>query len=157
MFSTPSSKSAIVTPGKDCIGVEVSVYLISSSRLLLVKKRDSGITASALWSQPCCTVHFGEQCEDACRRLIQEAASLRICNLELMDVASHTGGEQHWISISYTASIENGSCPTELVRSESQLHGEIDWFTLDDMPASLRPGCATAAETALMKVRSPTN
>mmetsp|Transcript_19193 Transcript_19193/g.34757 ORF Transcript_19193/g.34757 Transcript_19193/m.34757 type:complete len:170 (+) Transcript_19193:27-536(+) len=125
-------------PGKDHIGVGVGAFVFDDDgRVLLVKRSDTSRTAPGAWARPGGAVEFGESCEAALVREIEEETGLRICDPIVLDVSSDISAGSHWVSIGYIAKLSPGCSPSDAVNREPHKHSALAWFAMDALPAPI--------------------
>eukprot|EP00927_Polykrikos_kofoidii_P018256 TRINITY_DN18429_c0_g1_i1.p1 TRINITY_DN18429_c0_g1~~TRINITY_DN18429_c0_g1_i1.p1 ORF type:complete len:190 (+),score=27.73 TRINITY_DN18429_c0_g1_i1:83-571(+) len=130
--STPTSGPK---PGRDCVGVGVGAFIFDSrGRVLLVKRNADSRTEPLTWARPGGAVEFGETCEAALARELEEETGLRITLPKVFDVTSQVTAKSHWVAIGYTAQLEDGCVPEDAVNREPHKHDDIGWFALDALP-----------------------
>mmetsp|Transcript_33331 Transcript_33331/g.75996 ORF Transcript_33331/g.75996 Transcript_33331/m.75996 type:complete len:169 (+) Transcript_33331:56-562(+) len=138
-MTSEAVKQVQLRPGIDHIGVGVGAFVFDDDgRVLLVKRSDTSRTAPGTWSRPGGAVEYGEHCEVALAREIEEETGLRICSPSVLDVSSDlSAGGPHWVSIGYVAKLSPGCRPSDAVNREPHKHSALGWFALDALPAPL--------------------
>ncbi|WP_112529838.1 NUDIX domain-containing protein [Phyllobacterium sp. P30BS-XVII] len=115
-------------PGVGC-GI---VFLRDGHILLLQRKKSPEIGA---WGIPGGKIDFLETAEQAIRREAFEETGLEAGSIRQLGISEQLFHDerQHWFGILFLAETFSG----QMQLLEPDKHGGIDWFPLDDLPATL--------------------
>jgi len=112
-------------PGKDFIGVGVGIILIRDNKILLLLRKDRNE-----WSIPGGKVELNEKIEDTALREMKEEIGVDIKILKMLDTVETFADNVHWLSIIVVGKIIKG----EPKNMEEEVHSEIKWFDLNNLP-----------------------
>lgn len=115
------------------IGVGVSIFIIKSGKILLLKRK--GSHGSGTWCVPGGHQHFGEEPAEAAIRETREETSLTILKPKIMGITNDifNDAKKHYITI-HTYAHWQGGTP---VIMEPDKCTEMGWYALDNLPEPL--------------------
>eukprot|EP01062_Namystynia_karyoxenos_P053767 TRINITY_DN43742_c0_g1_i1.p2 TRINITY_DN43742_c0_g1~~TRINITY_DN43742_c0_g1_i1.p2 ORF type:complete len:199 (+),score=36.74 TRINITY_DN43742_c0_g1_i1:69-599(+) len=136
-----------LVPGKDFTGVGVGAWVRDrAGRILMIRRSATSRLDPGAWSRPGGAVEYGESCEEAVVRELQEETGLRICNPRLFDCSSCPGATSHWVSVGFMAELADGCAPEDAVNREPDKHDELGWFPLSALPDPIATFCLPGVE-----------
>lgn len=120
--------------GKDYIGVGAGAVILNDKNKILLLKRLRNPEIGK-WSIPGGKIDFMEEAESAVIREIKEELGITVEVEKLLGITSHILREEkeHWFAPAYLVKITDG-VPKNM---EPEKHEEINWFSLESLPADL--------------------
>jgi ADP-ribose pyrophosphatase YjhB (NUDIX family) len=116
-------------PGKDYIGAGVGAVIIRDGKVLLLLRKKA--PEAGCWSIPGGKIEFGETTEEAVLREVYEELGVKgevVCPLGFTDYIL-PDEDTHWLSPSIL--VKTRQTPEN---KEPGKHGEIAWFSPDNLP-----------------------
>lgn len=98
--------------GIDFIGVGVGAIIFNDEgKVLLAQRGFKARNEIGKWEFPGGGVEFGETCEDAVKREIEEELDIEIKVIELLEVVDHIipDEKQHWVAPSFISKLVRGT------------------------------------------------
>lgn len=126
--------------GKDYIGVGCwGLITNDQGQVLLLKKKGSGY-----WERPGGQVEKGEAIEDCILREIEEETGIKVKIVGQAEVDQFISDE-HWIVFSFRLEHISGVATNK----EPELHDDVRWFPLSDLPSDLSRHAKNALDKLL--------
>lgn len=122
--------------GKDYIGVGCGAIIINdNNEILLLKRSQKNRNDAGFWTCPGGAVEWFENTEEAVIREAKEEVGLDVEVVRLLKFSNMINQEtqSHWVGVQYLCRVVSG----EPVNVESDVHEEVKWFSLDDLPEKL--------------------
>ena len=112
-----------------CPLVGVGVFVKKDGKYLAGKRK--GAHGEGTWALPGGHLEWGETCEEACRREVEEETGLLIQNIQKVTFVNTVfSAERHYITLFFVADYEKGI----LTNCEPDKCEGWDWFDLGGIP-----------------------
>ncbi|OGD61850.1 hypothetical protein A2160_00985 [Candidatus Beckwithbacteria bacterium RBG_13_42_9] len=113
----------------------IGILILRNKKILMLKRQ--GSHGAGQWNLPGGHLEFGETTQQCVRREIFEETGLKVKTAKVICVNEElnfieTDGK-HYITIGCLAKVEKG----EPILKEPEKCEKLDWFSLNDLPASL--------------------